>query len=44
MNLAIVDTRAWQNMFDLGTGARVEAEGPRVELMKSLLARHPYPG
>lgn len=44
MSLAIVDTREWQNMFDLRTGARVEAEGPRVELMKNVLARHPYPG
>lgn len=44
MSLAIVDTREWQNMFDLKSGARMEAAGPRVELMKNVLARHPYPG
>lgn len=44
MSLAIIDTREWQNMFDLKSGAGVEAGGPRVELMKNVLARHPYPG
>jgi hypothetical protein len=44
MSLAIIDTREWQNMFDLRTGAQVTAEGPRVELMKNVLARRPYPG
>ncbi len=44
MSLAIIDTREWQNMFDLKSGTKVEAEGALVELMKTTLARHPYPG
>ncbi len=44
MSLAIIDTREWQNTFDLRTGARVEADGVLVELMKGVLAGHHYPG
>jgi len=44
MSLAIVDAREWQNMFDLRTGARMEAGGPQVEMMQSVLKKHPYPG
>jgi hypothetical protein len=44
MSLAIVDAREWQNMFDLRTGAKVEAGGTRVEMMKDVLKKFPYPG
>ena len=44
MSLAIVDAREWQNMFDLRTGAKVEAVGSRVEMMKDVLKKFPYPG
>jgi len=44
MSLAIVDAREWQNMFDLRTGARVEAAGPQVEKMQNVLKKYPYPG
>ena len=44
MSLAIVDAREWQNMFDLRTGAKVEAVGPLVEMMKAVLKKFPYPG
>ncbi|NVN89084.1 MAG: hypothetical protein HXX11_00650 [Desulfuromonadales bacterium] len=44
MSLAIVDAREWQNMFDLRTGAKVDAVGPRVEMMRAVLKKFPYPG
>lgn len=44
MSLAIVDAREWQNLFDLRTGAKTEAEGAVVEMMRSALKRRPYPG
>lgn len=43
-SLAIVDARDWQNQFELRTGKRSEVRGGLVEVMRSLLQRHPYPG
>ncbi|MCX5812947.1 MAG: hypothetical protein NT178_10445 [Proteobacteria bacterium] len=44
MSVAIIDAREWQNIFDLRTGAKVEADGPVVKMMRGVLGAHPYPG
>ncbi|OPY64254.1 MAG: hypothetical protein A4E57_03600 [Syntrophorhabdaceae bacterium PtaU1.Bin034] len=43
-SIAIVDAREWQNIFDLRTGAKIDATGPIVEMTKDVLRDHPYPG
>jgi hypothetical protein len=44
MSLAIIDAREWQNMFDLRTGEKQDADGPVVRMVHEVLANHPYPG
>jgi len=44
MSVAIIDAREWQNIFDLRTGAKVEADGPVVSIVQDVQGRHPYPG
>ncbi len=44
MSLAIIDAREWQNMFDLRTGQKTEADGPLIRMAKTTLAGHAYPG
>lgn len=43
-SLAIIDTREWQNQFDLRTGNKSDEQGPLVEMMKEVLHRRHYPG
>ncbi|QEM68968.1 hypothetical protein FO488_12915 [Geobacter sp. FeAm09] len=43
-SLAIIDTREWQNRFDLRTGDKSGEQGPLVEMMQQVLSRHHYPG
>jgi len=44
MSVAIIDAREWQNIFDLRTGAKAEADGPVVKMVQGVLGTHPYPG
>lgn len=44
MSLAILDARQWQQTVDLKSGRPVEAEGPLVDMVRGLTARHPFPG
>jgi len=44
MTVAILDARQWQQTVDLRTGRKIEAEGPVVDMVRGLLARHPFPG
>jgi hypothetical protein len=44
MSLAILDARQWQQTVDLQSGRPAEASGPRVDMVRSLIARHPFPG
>jgi hypothetical protein len=44
MSLAIVDAREWQNLMDLETGKKVQDESPQTLMVRSVLAKHPYPG
>jgi hypothetical protein len=44
MSVAIIDAREWQNLFDLRTGAKVEADNSVVNMLRAVLANHPYPG
>jgi hypothetical protein len=44
MSTAIVDARGWQNTLDLKTGAKTEAAGILVDMVRGVLQRHPYPG
>lgn len=44
MSLAVIDAREWQNQFDLESGQKSDEKGPVVDLMKAVLAAHPYPG
>jgi hypothetical protein len=44
MSLAIIDSREWQNMFDLRTGKKIQENGPVVQMAKGALERYPYPG
>jgi len=44
MSIAIIDAREWQNIFDLRTGAKAEADGPVVKMVRGVLGAHPYPG
>ena len=44
MSVAILDARQWQQTVDLKSGRPVEAEGPLVDLVRGLTARHPFPG
>jgi|GEM_PF-77051 len=44
MSLAIIDAREWQRVFDLKTGAKRESDHPNVEMVKGIIARHPFPG
>ncbi|RPI74697.1 MAG: hypothetical protein EHM45_17715, partial [Desulfobacteraceae bacterium] len=44
MSLAIIDAREWQNMFDLRTGQKTEADSPLIRIAKQTLAHHAYPG
>ena len=44
MSLAIIDAREWQRAFDLRTGERAEESGPLVDMVRGVLAKHPYPG
>ncbi len=44
MSMAIIDARGWQNCFDLKSGDEMEGTGPVCDMVKTVLARHPYPG
>lgn len=44
MSLAILDARQWQQIVDLRSGHKTEAEGPVVNMVRGLLSRHPFPG
>jgi hypothetical protein len=44
VSIAVVDARGWQNVLDLETGERTGADGPIVEMVKTVLQQHPYPG
>lgn len=44
MSIGIIDAREWQRMFDLRTGKKVEEEDPTADMVKGILARHPFPG
>ena len=37
MSLAVIDAREWQKIFDLRSGANMDAGGPHVEMMKNVL-------
>lgn len=44
MSILVVDARGWQNTLNLKTGERVKAAGPVIEMVKSVLQNHQYPG
>lgn len=44
MSLAILDARQWQQTLDLETGHPVEASGDKVDMVRDLIACHPFPG
>jgi len=44
MSIGIIDAREWQRVFDLKTGQKVETNDPTVEMVKGILAKHPFPG
>jgi len=44
MSMAIIDAREWQNIFDLRTGAKIEADSPVVNIVRGIQGHHPYPG
>ena len=44
MSLAVIDAREWQSVFDLRTGQKSRTDNPAVNMVKEVLARHPYPG
>jgi hypothetical protein len=44
MSTAIIDVREWQRSFDLRSGQPSGAYGPVPELLRRVLADHPYPG
>ena len=44
MSLAIIDARAWQNMFDLRTGQKRQDNSPKAKMVKTVLNAHPFPG
>lgn len=44
MSRVIVDAREWQNMFDLKTGKQMNTTAPVVQMVRKVLAAHPYPG
>lgn len=44
MSLAILDARQWQQVVDLRTGKKAEADTPTVGMVREVLARHPFPG
>ncbi len=44
MSLGIIDAREWQRVFDLKTGKKCEINHPTVEMVKGIIAKHPFPG
>ncbi|MBP2649413.1 MAG: hypothetical protein H6Q74_238 [Firmicutes bacterium] len=44
MSIAIIDAREWQNIFDLRTGGKRTDNLPNIQMVKSVLEKHPYPG
>jgi len=44
MSITVLDAREWQTVVDLRTGEKAEPAGAVVEIVKSVLRRHPYPG
>lgn len=44
MSVAIVDVREWQNILDLKTGRKIAEDTPAIQMVKSALQKHPYPG
>lgn len=44
MSIAVLDARQWQQVVDLKTGRPVPGQGPRTDMVKGVLARHPFPG
>lgn len=44
MAIALFDVRKWQTTVDLRTGQTVNSDSRQVNMMRSILDRHPYPG
>ncbi|MEN6390064.1 MAG: hypothetical protein ABFD04_06570, partial [Syntrophomonas sp.] len=44
MSLGIIDAREWQRVFDLKTGRKREVNHPTVEMVRDIIAKHPFPG
>lgn len=44
MSLAILDAREWQRIVDLRTGRPVSGQGPRIDMVRETIGRHPFPG
>jgi hypothetical protein len=44
MSLAILDARQWQQTVDLRTGRPVPGLGQRADMVRGVIARHPFPG
>ncbi len=44
MSLGIIDAREWQRVFDLKTGNKYETNHPTIEMVKGIIAKHPFPG
>ncbi|MBP2654138.1 MAG: hypothetical protein H6Q73_1707 [Firmicutes bacterium] len=44
MSLAVIDAREWQNVFDLRTGQKRTDNSPKIQMVKDVLDKHPFPG
>ncbi|MEQ8174088.1 MAG: hypothetical protein ABRQ26_03380 [Syntrophomonadaceae bacterium] len=44
MSLGIIDAREWQRVFDLKTGRKRDINHPTVEMVRNIIAKHPFPG
>ncbi|MHC1697184.1 MAG: hypothetical protein AB9919_03785 [Geobacteraceae bacterium] len=44
MSVALIDAREWQKAFDLRSGEAVPDQQPLFGMVRSVQARHPYPG
>ena len=44
MSIAILDARQWQQTVDLRSGRPTTDDSPRAEMVRGVLARHPFPG
>jgi hypothetical protein len=44
MSVGIIDAREWQRVFDLKTGQKADIEHPTLDMVKGIIAKHPFPG